>query len=87
MDADPTIDIRNTRKIARVIRSGIECDAAKVDVRIDQAGKNELPSCVDYAHTLRDVDGLSRRADGSDLVPFYGDRLHGFHHEGDRIEE
>jgi imidazolonepropionase-like amidohydrolase len=30
LDADPTIDIRNTRKISRVIRSGIECDPATV---------------------------------------------------------
>jgi imidazolonepropionase-like amidohydrolase len=30
LDADPTTDIRNTRKIARVIRGGIDCDPAKV---------------------------------------------------------
>lgn len=30
LDADPTADIRNTRKIARVIRGGIDCDPTKV---------------------------------------------------------
>ena len=30
LDADPTADIRNTRKIARVVRGGIDCDPAKV---------------------------------------------------------
>lgn len=30
LDADPTADIRNTRKIVRVIRAGIDCDPVKV---------------------------------------------------------
>ena len=30
LDADPTIDIRNTRKIAHVIRSGLACDPVKI---------------------------------------------------------
>jgi hypothetical protein len=30
LDADPTADIRNTRKIARIIHGGIACDPAKV---------------------------------------------------------
>jgi imidazolonepropionase-like amidohydrolase len=30
LDADPTADIRNTRKISKVIRGGIACDPAKV---------------------------------------------------------
>jgi imidazolonepropionase-like amidohydrolase len=30
LDADPTADIRNTRKVARVIRGGIACDPAEV---------------------------------------------------------
>ena len=30
LDADPTADIRNTRKIARVIHGGIACDPAEV---------------------------------------------------------
>ena len=30
LDADPTTDIRNTRKIVRVIRGGIDCDPMKV---------------------------------------------------------
>jgi imidazolonepropionase-like amidohydrolase len=30
LDADPTADIRNTRKIAYVIRGGVDCDPLKV---------------------------------------------------------
>ena len=30
LEADPTVDIRNTRKIVRVIRGGIDCDPATV---------------------------------------------------------
>jgi hypothetical protein len=30
LDADPTTDIRNTRKVIRVIRGGIDCDPSKV---------------------------------------------------------
>lgn len=30
LDADPTVDIRNTRKIVRVIRGGFDCDPARV---------------------------------------------------------
>ena len=30
LNADPTTDIRNTRKIVHVIRSGIDCDPTKV---------------------------------------------------------
>ena len=30
LDADPTADIRNTRRVIRVIQDGIECDPRKV---------------------------------------------------------
>jgi imidazolonepropionase-like amidohydrolase len=30
LDADPTADIRNTRKVIRVIRDGMDCDPQKV---------------------------------------------------------
>ena len=30
LSADPTVDIRNTRKIDRVIRGGLVCDPKKV---------------------------------------------------------
>ena len=30
LDADPTADIRNTRRIARVIHDGLVCDPAEV---------------------------------------------------------